>query len=255
MSSLSSFLNTGLSPPSPIAVWPQPPHLMGSKATSDVSPIQDISAYYPTRILYSPDLARRLDASLQQTVARAEAAILAKKGNINLLSSADVEEITAALVRASRPLGSYYEAEIQKRIEAIIEAVCKLDSPMHTLLGLPAPTELTCLGPHPIPRAPIRPGDAGRQHETLLIFADIILPRRREEDSLFNLPNYGIAVSLEVKVPEASRPPGRAGDLGGLHSRLERSLQVSPIVRIDNIEEAISNKAARSELLKVRGSS
>lgn len=55
---------------------------------------------------------------------------------------------------------------------------------------------------------------------------------------------------MEIKTPEAQRPPS-TGTEGGIHRRLQASLENQPDIAIDQVETAIPDEPARTELLKV----
>lgn len=251
MPSLSSLLATGLFPPSPIAQWPPPPNTVCPEAISGLSERQRFDHWLPVRVVFDADLARTLDANLRDAVAQAEAAAIAAGRETDIISAETAEEVRTCLQDASKRLPSYRENQIQARFNSVVDAALLLVDPLHNLFDEPVPPALIVDGPADIPSVLIQPdalpGDELFERK-LRLEADVLV--REEERNPSDLAGHGIWLTMEVKVPEAQRPPGQ-GSAGGIHQRLETFLRSNPDVAIDQIETAILDEPARTELLKV----
>ncbi|GAA6049223.1 Non-specific serine/threonine protein kinase [Rhodotorula toruloides] len=228
MPTLSSLLETGLFPLSPIAEWPPPPLMDCPEATSLISLHHRLHDWLPSRIVYDANLALTFDANLREAVALAEAAAVLAGRDTDIVNDTTAETVKDFLRSASEKLPSYHENRIQQRLDQVIEAVLPLVRPLHTLFGLPAPPELAVDGPAHLPAVPVKPdADAGDD-----LFARQLHLKRTSSST-----------------PEAQRPPG-PGDTGGIHHRLQAALEGFPDFTIGQIELDISDEDVRSELLK-----
>ncbi|BGP32036.1 hypothetical protein JCM10296v2_003815 [Rhodotorula toruloides] len=212
------------------------------KAASLISLHHRLQAWLPSRIVYDPSLAFGLDTTLQDTVARAEAAATLVGRETDIVTDETATQIHTLLRTAGDGPLDYRELPVQLAFSNVVQAVLPLVKPVHDLVEVQAPPPLAVFTPTYIPTVPVEPnavpGDKffGRE---LRLEADILVRDPKKDPK--RLADHGIRLSMEVKTPEAQRPP-RDGRDGGIHRRIQTSLEQNPDFPIDQVETAIPGK-------------
>ncbi|BGP08030.1 hypothetical protein JCM10049v2_003875 [Rhodotorula toruloides] len=249
MPTVSSLLDTGLFPPSPIAEWPPPPLMDCPEATSPISLHHRLQDWLPSRIVYDANLAVALETNLRSAVSEAEAAALRDGRETDVVDDSTAAKVGASLRNASKQLPSYYENRIQACFEKVGEAALHLVDPLHRLLNKPSPPTLVIDGPRGIPPVLVKPDAVAGEDlfgRELQLEVDILVRELKKDPRA--LADHGIWLTMEVKTPEAQRPPG-LGDSGGIHCRLQAALERFPDFTIDQVNSAVPDEDVRRELL------
>ncbi|BGP31238.1 hypothetical protein JCM10296v2_003002 [Rhodotorula toruloides] len=119
---------------------PVPPGGHCESVTPDLSDHQSNPLYLPRFILFKPDLAFLIDATVQEKVREAEEKKLAAGETVDVVSEGTVRNFANLLDDFAMPPPFYIESSIDQAMQFLLRAVVALVNPLYSLFDLPSPS-------------------------------------------------------------------------------------------------------------------
>ncbi|KAL7338878.1 hypothetical protein BJY59DRAFT_326536 [Rhodotorula toruloides] len=259
MPALSSVLACAMPSSSPVEA-PVPPGGHCGSAPPDLSDHQSNPLYLPRFILFKPDLAPLIDATVQEKVRKAEEKKIAAGETVDVVSEGTASQFARLLDDFAMPLPFYIESSVDQAMQFLLRAVIALVNPLYALFDLPSPPR------HFVqPKLLLPPTDShGKQHN-LKLEIDLSIQRFVAATADTGLHTtapqpaqswrHRFLSCLTIRTPDASRPATAARTASGageegIYRQLIRCMRQSPCLSPQQVNSQVTDFAASSCLLQ-----